>query len=145
VDTPDNRARSICDHYENGQEAYHCTADPHLLDPWRTALFLGATFKHPYLRIIGADGKAGPILDSARAQLCSDGWLEGTSCTANKLTYEVTDSGRGWYYFHHHHMHISISRPNYTRSAATPVEEECLIPGCLEKPYREFLRSMNIR
>jgi hypothetical protein len=145
VGTADNRARPVCDHYENGQEAYHCTADPHLLDPWRTALFLGATFQHPYLRVIGADGKVGPQLDAARQQLCATGWLDGSSCTTNKLTYEETDTGRGWYYFHHHHMHISISRPNYTRSADRPVDQECLVPGCLEKPYREFLQSMNIR
>ncbi|MBW2264042.1 MAG: hypothetical protein JRG91_18930, partial [Deltaproteobacteria bacterium] len=111
--TPDNRARVICNHMEGGTEAYHCTEYPHLLDPWRTALFLGAIYEHTGLRVVGCDGKAGPIIRWAFERLCADGWIESSSCSGPSLTYEEVNAGRGWFYFHHHHMHISFTPPAY--------------------------------
>jgi hypothetical protein len=149
VGTPDNQARPICEHYENGQEAYHCTETPHLLDSWRTALFLGALQEHPYLRVVGADGKAGPILEAAMAQLCADGWIRPAACANDRLTFEETDTGMGWFYFHHHHMHISLSQPDYDRSASprpaiTDLRDRCLVPGCALEPLRMFLENRGI-
>jgi len=135
--TPDNRARPICNHYEGGVDAYHCTATPHLLDPWRTALFLGALFEHPYLRVVGCDGKAGPILDSAISILCSNGWITPYACTHRRLTYEEVNEGRGWYYFHHHHMHVSFRQPPYR--SIVPSNEECLVPDCNPKHWSDFI------
>ncbi|NIR28999.1 MAG: hypothetical protein GWN84_06725, partial [Gammaproteobacteria bacterium] len=94
-----------------GDDQYHCTSDPHLLEPWRTALFLGHLHANDDLRVIGVDGRAGPLLDAALARLCADGWVSGLACRRHRITYETTDEGRGWYYFHHHHAHISVSRP----------------------------------
>jgi hypothetical protein len=122
VNTADNRARPVCDHYEGGQEAYHCTAAPHLLDPWRTALFIGALQMHPNLRVIGVDGKVGPIVDMALDTLCADGWLPTTACNVNKLTYEETNQGYGWYLFHHHHFHVSFNGTSSNRSLTTGLQ-----------------------
>jgi len=138
----DNRARPICDHYESGSEAYHCTATPHLLDAWRTALFLGALFEHPELRVVGCDGRAGPILDSAITTLCSDGWLTSYACSNRALAYEEVDTGAGWFYFHHHHMHISFSDPYRASPADTSME--CLVPGCNERLIYEFYKEFGI-
>ena len=109
--TSDNRLRAICPHTSGGADQYHCTGAPNLLDPWRTAAFLGHLHVSPQLRVIGVDGQAGPIIDSALTQLCSGGWLSGAACSGAAITYETTDMGRGWYRFHHHHFHISVSSP----------------------------------
>jgi len=129
--TADNRARPVCDHYENGAEAYHCTKPPHLLDPWRQALFIGSLFEHPLLRVIGCDGKVGPIVDDTIDNLCDGGWIKPAACKKNKLTYESTDMGYGWFYFHHHHIHVSFDQGSY--------RDACLVPGCLDLPLRHFL------
>jgi hypothetical protein len=108
----DNRARPVCDHTSGGADAYHCTSDPYLLDPWRTALFLGALGEYDHVRIIGVDGRVGPVVEGAFATLCEDGWIDAAVCRrgmSSYVTYETTDTGRGWYYFHHHHVHVSFS------------------------------------
>ncbi len=109
--TEDNAARPICVHWDAaGRDQYHCTEDPHLLDPWRTALFIAALSGHPQIRIIGADGRVGPLIESAAATLCEDGWITGDVCRGRlPLAYEVTDTGMGWYRFHHHHIHVSFT------------------------------------
>lgn len=109
--TPDNKLRSVCEHTSGGSDVYHCTSEPTLLDPWRTALFLGHLHASPHLRVIGVDGRVGPIVDSAITQLCADGWLSGEACTSHQITWEETDTGRGWFRFHHHHLHMSVSAP----------------------------------
>ena len=129
VDTANNAARPVCDHYENGQEAYHCTSAPHLLDPWRTALFLGYMFEYPYpdVRVIGVDGQVGPVVVSALATLCETGWLSGDQCDSGALQYETTNGGSGWYHFHHHHAHLSL----YPGSGKTTLEPTlCLTLDC---------------
>jgi len=108
-DTADNRARPVCEHVENGEDVFHCVGDPSLLDPWRTALFLGALFEHPDIRVVGCDGKIGPIVSDALNRLCEDGWLRQESCQNSKLSWEENDTGAGWYYSHHHHMQISMN------------------------------------
>ena len=111
VGTADNRLRSVCPHTSGGADAYHCTGAPANLDPWRTALFLGLLHASPQLRVIGVDGRIGPLVDSAMTQLCTGGYLSGTACSSagRAITWEETDMGRGWYRFHHHHFHVSYS------------------------------------
>jgi len=130
--TADNKAREVCDHYTNGVEQYHCTATPHLLDVWRNALFIGALHSHPNLRVMGCDGKVGPMVEPAITKLCADGWLSGTACTKLKLAYEETNQGYGWFQFHHHHMHVSFSKPSYTSTLHS--KTECLVQGCTTRP-----------
>ncbi|MBM4373149.1 MAG: hypothetical protein FJ098_15955, partial [Deltaproteobacteria bacterium] len=137
VNTPDNRARPVCDHYEGGQEAYHCTAPPDLLDPWRTALFIGALQQHPKLRVVGCDGKVGPLVVDAMNVLCAGGWLSAAACNNMSLTFEETDQGWGWFYFHHHHIHVSFDG-TYGKPGAMSTHE-CLVPGCLDLTLRSFL------
>lgn len=108
--TADNRLRPVCDHMSGGADQYHCVGAPTLLDPWRTALFIGHLHVSPQLRVIGVDGKVGPLVESAMTQLCAEGWLT-TGCSSRSVTYEETDMGRGWYAFHHHHLHVSVSSP----------------------------------
>jgi hypothetical protein len=134
VGTADNRLRPICAHTTNGQEQYHCTAAPHLLDPWRTAFFLAALAEHPQIRVIGVDGQAGPLIDAALTRLCQDGWTASVANCANPswydfpVTYETTNGGAGWYYFHHHHFHISFSARANKSTLAEPAW--CLTPEC---------------
>lgn len=109
--TSDNRLRSVCAHTSGGEDAYHCTGEPTMLDPWRTALFLGHLHASPQVRVIGVDGRVGPLVDSALTQLCADGWVSGAGCGSHSITWEETDTGRGWFYFHHHHLHLSVSAP----------------------------------
>ena len=95
INTPDNRTRAVCEHHEEGREAYHCTAPPDKLDVYRTALFLGALFEHPNLRIVGCDGMLGKTLEGAIDRLCENGWVNPRGCRNRKLAYEQTDQGRG--------------------------------------------------
>ena len=108
--TSDNRLRPICDHTDGATDAYHCVAPPDSLDVWRTAMFLGSVFESTRTRVIGVDGQAGPLLQSALGQLCDDGWLLADACDNIVLAYETTDQGLGWFYFHHHHAHISLKQ-----------------------------------
>jgi hypothetical protein len=109
--TGDNRLRAVCAHTSGGADQYHCTGEPTMLDAWRTALFLGHLHISPQVRVIGVDGRVGPLVDSALAQLCDGDWVDTEACTSHAITWEATDTGRGWYHFHHHHLHISISAP----------------------------------
>lgn len=111
VSTSDNRLRAVCEHVASGEDVYHCVDNPDQLDPWRTALFIGHLHANPNLRVIGVDGRVGPIVEAALRELCTGGWVTGTACTSPRMTYETTDAGRGWFYFHHHHLHISVSSP----------------------------------
>jgi hypothetical protein len=109
VGTPDNTLRSVCDHVSGGYDQYHCVNEPDDLDVWRTAMFIGKMHDSPQLRVVGVDGKIGPLVESAVDQLCAGGWLSGDACNGNlALAYEVTDGGAGWYRFHHHHLHMSM-------------------------------------
>ncbi|MFT7579394.1 MAG: hypothetical protein ACI9MR_001058, partial [Myxococcota bacterium] len=100
------------------------------LDVWRTAYFLGLLQGHSQTRVIGVDGQVGPLVDSAIAQLCSDGWLTGSQCASGQvITYETTDTGRGWFRFHHHHLHISLSTST-SGGPQLPASMLCKTPGC---------------
>jgi hypothetical protein len=147
VNTADNHLRPICEHLENGAEAYHCTATPTLLDPWRTALFMGYLFENDQLRVIGCDGKAGPLIMAALQTLCDEGWLSAASCSNVALTYEETNQGWGWFYFHHHHFHVSFNTATYGAplpAGVTPPKNDCLVPGCVTKPVDDFLRAKGL-
>lgn len=128
---PDNKLRPICLHKNGNQDAYHCVSEPTILDAWRTAMFLGLLLQSPRTRVIGVDGKVGPIAERAMDILCDTEWLTGTPCTSNRaLAYETTDEGRGWYYFHHHHLHISLKA--MAQNAPSLFSDDCLVPGCGE-------------
>ena len=146
VNTSDNRARPICDHYEAGSEAHHCTAPPHLLDPWREALFLGALFEHPRMRVIGCDGQAGTMIIGAMENLCENGWLGSYACNNVALAYETVNTGAGWYLFHHHHVHVSFKQSweRDSEGTATTPSSECLVPGCLNEPLKHFLTMLGL-
>lgn len=109
--TPDNHLRPICDTLDDGTEAYHCTAPPHLLDTDRTALFIGYLAGHPRLRVVGVDGQAGLLIEAVAGELCTKGLLTSSECSAlaQKLVYEVTDQGFGWFLFRFQSMHISYA------------------------------------
>lgn len=117
--TPNNYLRSVCEHKIDGKDQYHCVKPPHLLDLWRTTMFLGALFTSQTVRVIGVDGQVGPLVESAMPSLCATGWLPQYSCDAMVgkyasqkqygLVFETTNTGQGWYQFHHHHLHISLN------------------------------------
>jgi len=139
LNTKDNRARPICEHSVNGNEAYHCTQKPHLLDPWRTALFLGALLESPNVRVVGMDGQVGGIVSSSFQLLCDRGWIQPKACQVpgHRLAFEETNKGMGWFLFHHHHLHLSFAPPSY-RSVAGD-RGLCLIPGCDPQALQRFV------
>ncbi len=148
LQAPNNYLRAVCPHTEGGQDAYHCTDVPTDFDVWRTALFLGMMHATPQLRVIGVDGRLGPLIGQAMDALCSAGFLDNGACNARSraVTYEETDMGRGWFRFHHHHFHISLSdrrsaglEARYSRERAC-LRADCLPlpPACLD-PRREWM------
>lgn len=106
-DTPDNRIRAICPHAIDGVEQWRCIDTPTSLDVRRTALFIGALFESPHVRIVGVDGQAGPPIQRALGRLCTSKHLPGDACARIKLGFENIDTGRNWFYGHHNHMHVS--------------------------------------
>ncbi len=80
VGTPNNYRRSVCEHTSGRADQYHCTKPPHLLDLWRTTLFLGALLTSNTIRVIGVDGQIGPLVEAAMPSLCATGWLPPASC-----------------------------------------------------------------
>ncbi len=132
---PDNKLRPICTHTSGGADAYHCTAAPTTLDLWRSAMILGTMMTSGRVRVIGVDGKVGPLMEQAIDVLCGNGWVSGPACSPSRpLAYEVTDTGRGWFRFHHHHMHISFEQvaSGAPSLVGTSGREQCLTPGCGE-------------
>lgn len=111
VGTVNNYLRAVCEHKIGGQDQYRCVSSPHILDLWRTTLFLGALFTSDTVRVIGVDGQIGPLVEAAMPSLCATGWLPQVSCNIvkSKLAYETTNTGKGWYNFHHHHLHLSLN------------------------------------
>jgi len=148
IGTSDNRLRPICEHEIDGADQYHCVGDPLLIDVWRHALFLGYVFDSPLTRVIGVDGKAGPVLAAAINELCATGWLSSGACdkAAARLAYETTNTNLGWYQFHHHHSHISTCKGGCASALeGPPATLSCRTPGCGEvrvkpHPHRRGLR-----
>jgi hypothetical protein len=138
---PNNYLRAVCDHTQNGQDAYHCVSEPYLLDLWRNALFIGALFDSPMTRVIGVDGKIGALVTEAMQVLCADGWLPESNCSvvANySLAYELTDGGAGWYAFHHHHMHLSLWGIGSAMQQTPGMP--CLTADCASQSFLEHLK-----
>jgi hypothetical protein len=143
INTANNQLRPVCTHIQGGEDQYHCIAAPTTLDVWRTALFIGYLHDNPQLRVIGADGRIGPLLTRAIDALCTEGWLRGTACNDLALTFEPMDEGRGWFYFHHHHFHVSFTdRPSVGLNAPVPglrgpANEACITRGCFSRAPRK--------
>ncbi len=104
-----NLLQPVCKYTRFGTDVFHCTEPPTLLDPWRTALFIASLAESSNLRVIGVDGKVGPILEAALDQLVQSGWIDADLREQIPLAYEVTPEGLGWFKFHNHHMHISMN------------------------------------
>jgi hypothetical protein len=108
ADVPDNQLRAVCDTQLDGDDEYHCTAEPRTLDVRRTALFVSVLGESTLIRCIGVDGRVGPMLEQAQADLAATGL--GPRRPESRLCYEIAATGRGWYLQHYNHMHIS-ARP----------------------------------
>ena len=106
-----NYLRPVCPHTSGSTEQYHCTGDPTILDIKRTALYLGAFLTSDRTRVIGVDGRVGPLVLPVIQKLCDDGTLPKAACDRKALiAYETTDTGKGWFKFHHHHFHVSLKK-----------------------------------
>lgn len=119
VNTSDNRLRPVCDHCTGSvpyncnysSDQYHCVGPAKYLEPNRTALFLAILIETGLARVIGVDGKVGPPLKTAFQTLHQSGMISKYAYDLfNKgvVTWEETNTGRGWFHFHHHHAHVSF-------------------------------------
>ena len=123
----DNHLRAVGMHYEGPLDAYHLTGPPHALDVWRTALFIAYLAEHPRTRVVGVDGKIGPVVEEALDSLVESGWIDADLRASIPLAYEEENTGLGWFYFHHHHLHLSL---NPVRDLMTTAE---LSPATLNR------------
>jgi hypothetical protein len=80
-------------------------AEPRTLDVRRTALFVSLLSESGAVRCIGVDGRVGPAVERAQADLAAASI--GPREPKSRLCYELEDTGRGWYVQHYNHMHIS--------------------------------------
>jgi hypothetical protein len=103
-----NHPLAICQPTIFGMIVDHCTKNPILLDPWRTALIIAYISEHTEIRVIGVDGKVGPIIESALDQLVKAGWLTEGERVNIPLAYEEENTFLGWFYHHFHHIHVSL-------------------------------------
>lgn len=116
--TKDNYLRPVCEHTIGGKEQYHCTGDPISLDVPRSTLYVLKMVESERTRVIGCDGKIGPLLLAHAKELQAQKLIRKSVVKrmASKLAFEVTDEGAGWFRFHHHHLHLST----YTSKYAAP-------------------------
>jgi hypothetical protein len=115
VGQSNNNLRPVCPYTESGKNAYHCTGQPNILDAKRSALFIAKLVESSRVRVIGVDGKIGPLIEAEAQKLYGKGMISGTTLNTlkAKLAYEVTNANKGWYYFHHHHLHLSTWTTSY--------------------------------
>jgi len=99
----------VCDDTRFGINVFHCGNKPYLLDPWRTAMFLAYLSEHPRIRVIGVDGRVGPVLDETLDKLVSSGWLSAEERDQIPVIYETIQEGMGWFFHHQHHIHVSLN------------------------------------
>jgi hypothetical protein len=137
----DNYLKAICNHTIGGADQYHCVSEPYLMDLWRTTMFIGALMTSNRTRVIGVDGKVGSLIEQAMPVLCAQNWLPKSACSglAQKLAFETTNTGQGWYQFHHHHMHLSLWGVAGKPGAA--IGAQCLVPNCtpIDTPVPDYM------
>jgi hypothetical protein len=109
--TADNHLRPICAHAIAGVEQRHCVAPPTTLDARRTALFIGALFESPHVRIVGIDGAAAGAIERYLAAFAAVGMIDRDAYARVRLGFETANTGRLWFYGHHNHMHVSWKDP----------------------------------
>lgn len=111
INQADNDLRPICVHVENGQDKYHCVQTPNILDATKTAFFISKLLESNSVRVIGVDGKVGPLLKTAMQTLFNNGMIAKPILDLfnnGAVTWEEKDEKRGWFLFHHHHLHVSF-------------------------------------
>ncbi len=144
VNTANNYLRPVCPHLINGQKAYHCVGPPDILDAERSALFIARLLESPRVRVIGVDGKIGPLIAAAMKKL-HDKKLIRTSAWQRfgpAVAWEETNGGAGWYLHHHHHLHLSTRQTTYGAPppppppglAVGPVPVDASPPGIVASP-----------
>src|SRR5262245_12189252 len=123
----DNLLRPVGVHYDGFFEANRLVEEPYALDVWRTALYIAYLSEHPRIRVIGVDGKIGPILEEAFDELVTLGWIDSDLRDSIPLAYEKDDTGLGWFYNHHTHLHISM-KPVFDLASNTKLNPSTLNP-----------------
>ena len=111
--TADNQIRPVCPVRSGGVDVYHCSAAPTSLDVRRTTLFFAALAESDQLRVIGVDGQIGTLVLGDLDALCAAGTVPAAACTRlrERLAFETTDGGLGWFYFHYARATVSFRRP----------------------------------
>ncbi len=113
--TPNNHLRSVCPHTINGKEAYHCVGPPNILDVQRSALFIARLLESPRVRVIGVDGKIGPLIAVALKELLAKKLIRTSAWKrfASRVAWEEINGGAGWFLHHLHHLHLSTRQTVY--------------------------------
>lgn len=120
--TQNNYLRAVCPHTINGAEAYHCVGPPDILDVQRSALLIGRMLESPRVRVIGVDGKIGPLIEVALKDLLAKKLVRTSAWKRfpSKVAWEVTNGGAGWYLHHLHHLHLSTRKTVYSGAPPPP-------------------------
>lgn len=110
INQNDNDLRPVCQHVLNNQDQYHCVSKPTILDAVKTAFFIAKLLESNQVRVIGVDGKIGPLVQTEMTKLYNNGLISKAVLDQfpSRVTWEETDKGRGWFRFHHHHLHVSF-------------------------------------
>jgi hypothetical protein len=142
-----NLLRPVGVHYDGYFEANHLVGPPYALDVWRTALYIAYLCEHPRVRVIGVDGKVGPILEDALDALVQWKWIDSDLRDSIPLEYEEEDTGMGWYYYHHHHLHISmrVVSPIVSKVELKPETLSRLGRGKYITGYIELIEGYDVR
>jgi hypothetical protein len=140
VGQPNNHLRAICNHKTNAVDQYHCVSAPTILDVPRTTLFIARLMESSRIRVIGVDGKAGPLFVTEAAKLYKAGKISATSYNkfSSHLAFEVTNTNKGWFKFHHHHLHVSTFTTQYPSGNAPPPPPPPATYGRGELPPKVF-------
>ena len=61
------------------------------------------------MRVVGVDGKVGPVLENALDALVDMSWIDADLRASIPFAYEEVNMGYGWFYTHHNHQHLSMN------------------------------------
>ena len=145
----DNDPRPVCSETDaSNTKVNHCTAAPDTLDLKRSTFLLAKLSESGRMRAMGVDGKIGPLVKTEAAKLYQEKLISTRAYNTLKLrlAYEITNTGKGWFYSHHHHVHVSfylVSYPGTKKSGSASYPSPAgLVPPLSIAPRDTLLEGL---